>query len=112
MTDVTRALAFYERAFGWRRAPAELHEYFVFEVPEGCPFGVALVPGQSSGTRGGLTAYFSVTDPAAVCQAVIDAGGRKRLGPTVLPGYGTIYQVEDPDGNRWGLFATSAAARS
>lgn len=105
VSNMPRALSFYERAFGWRAAPAELHEYVVIDVPESCPYGIALVPRRGEPGRAGLTAYIRVEDPVAVCQAVVDAGGTKRFGPMQLPGYGTIFQVEDPDGNRWGLFA-------
>lgn len=105
VTDIPRALSFYERVFGWRAAPAELHEYVVIDVPKTCRFGIALVPRKGEAGRAGVTVYFEVADPGAVCQAALEAGGAKRFGPTKLPGYGSIFQIEDPDGNRWGLFA-------
>lgn len=110
--DVRRAAQFYEDAFGWRPVPAEMHEYVVLAVPDGCPFGIALVPGRSlEGRVGGAVLYFAVEDPEAVVERVMAAGGRKRLGPSKLFGYGVIHQVEDPDGTRWGLYAAIPAKK-
>jgi predicted enzyme related to lactoylglutathione lyase len=104
VTEVERALAFYRDAFGWERSAAEIHEYVVLEVPEGASFGVSLIP-QAAGVRGGgPTIYFAVDEPEEIAARAVAAGGRKRFGPTRFPGYGAIWQVEDPDGNRFGLF--------
>jgi len=105
VTDMPRALAFYEGAFGWRPVPAEIHEYVVLEVPPDCAFGLALVPGRlSSASAGGVVPYFATETPEQIVSLVEQHGGRRRLGPLSLAGYGTVYQVEDPDGNRLGLY--------
>lgn len=110
VSDMPRALAFYEAVFGWRAAPAELHEYVVLEVPDDCPFGLALVPRRSAGSSGEATLYFATNVPEEICKRAVAHGGTKRLGPMTLPGYGTIFQIEDPEGCRWGLFQRGAAA--
>jgi predicted enzyme related to lactoylglutathione lyase len=108
VSDQQRALAFYRAAFGWEAVPAEIHEFVVLAVPDDCPFGLALVPYVRSGgepvPRNGPVLYFATPDPEAVVARVEAAGGRRRFGPTKLAGYGTIFQIEDPDGNRFGLY--------
>ena len=115
VTDVERALAFYRQAFGWERSPAEIHEYIVLEVPADCPFGVSLVPqgimppsADEARGRGGPTLYFAVDDADGLVAKVVACGGRKRFGPLRFAGYGSIWQVEDPDGNRFGLYGGRA----
>lgn len=104
VTRIDRALAFYREAFGWERSPAEIHEYVVLEVPEGARFGLSLVPRQQMNSCSGPTMYFAVDDPESIVAQVIAAGGRCRFGPRQVAGYGTIWQVEDPDGNCFGLY--------
>ncbi len=116
--DLKAAATFYEEAFGWKVVPAELHEYVVLQVPDGCPFGIALTPRHSQSAAAGdareesrVVLYFAVEDPEAVVKAVEKAGGKKRFGPMPLMGYGSIYQVEDPEGTRFGLYLKKTMAR-
>ncbi len=111
--DLKAAATFYEEAFGWKVVPAELHEYVVLQVPDGCPFGIALTPRRPDGAAspGNVVLYFAVEDPEAVAKAVEKAGGRKCFGPMPLMGYGAIYQVEDPQGTRFGLYLKKTTAR-
>ncbi len=112
--DVKQALAFYEAAFGWKAAPAELHEYVVLEVPSHCAFGVSLVPNKSTvvaPSNNNLVLYFAVDEPEKVVARVEANGGKKCFGPMPLLGYGSIFQVEDPEGTRFGFYAKKALAR-
>ncbi len=103
--DATRARAFYAEAFGWLPVPAELHEYIVLSVPRDCGFGIALVPSaKAPAARHGPVVYFAVDDPAAVVAKAEAVGGKLRFGPSKMLGYGEIWQLEDPDGNRFGLY--------
>jgi predicted enzyme related to lactoylglutathione lyase len=113
VTDLKAAAQFYAEAFGWQVVPAELHEYVVLQVPDGCPFGIALTPKRADGgaSPGNVVLYFGVDDPEAVTRAVEKAGGKKRFGPMPLMGYGSIYQVEDPEGTRFGLYLKKTTAR-
>lgn len=116
VSDLKQALRFYECAFGWRAAPAELHEYVVLDVPDHCPFGISLVPGKaaassSASTHGNMVLYFAVDDPEKVVVNVVASGGKKRFGPVPLLGYGEIYQVEDPDGTRFGFYVKKGLSR-
>ncbi len=111
--DLKAAAKFYGDAFGWKVVPAELHEYVVLEVPDGCPFGIALTPKRPGGgvSPGNVVLYFAVDDPETVCRAVESAGGKRRLGPMPLMGYGAIYLVEDPEGTRFGLYLKKTTSR-
>lgn len=111
--DLKAAAKFYDEAFGWKVVPAELHEYVVLAVPHDCPFGIALTPKRAGGggSPGSVVLYFAVDDPDAVVRAVERAGGKKRFGPMPLMGYGAIYQVEDPEGTRFGLYLKKTTAR-
>lgn len=117
VADLKAAAKFYEDAFGWRVVPADLHEYVVLQVPDDCPFGIALTPRRhsqgSEATRweSRVVLYFGVDDPDAVVRAVEAAGGKKRFGPMPLMGYGAIYQVEDPEGTRFGLYLKKTTSR-
>lgn len=113
--DLKAAAKFYEEAFGWSVVPAELHEYVVLKVPDDSPFGIALTPKRTAPTSrwdaNNVILYFGVDDPEAVVERVTAAGGRKRFGPMPLMGYGTIYQVEDPEGTRFGLYLKKTIER-
>jgi predicted enzyme related to lactoylglutathione lyase len=117
VSDLKAAAQFYEQAFGWRVMPADLHEYVVLEVPDGCPYGISLTPRRqhqrSEATRweSSIVLYFAVDDPEEVVRRVERAGGKKRFGPMPLMGYGAIYQVEDLDGTRFGLYLKKTTAR-
>jgi uncharacterized protein len=110
-SDMQRALAFYEGAFGWNPVPAELHNYVVLDVPEHCPFGIAVVPGRlpNAGAGGGVM-YFGADDPEALLANIQSHGGHRVLGPTSLAGYGTIWQFDDTEGNRFGLYKSKPIA--
>jgi len=102
--DLSRAQDFYRDAFGWLAVPAELHRYVVLTVPDDCPFGVSLIPNATAAGGRSIMLYFSVDDPKGVTAAVVAAGGKASGNPTALAGYGLVYLVEDPDGNRFGLY--------
>ena len=106
VTDVHRAIEWYENVMGWIRVPAEIHQYIVLSVPEGSGFGIALVPGRKDAedASAGPVLYWECEDPQAVAQRAVHHGGTKRFGPHRMPGYGEIWQITDPDGNRIGLF--------
>ena len=104
-TRLETSRKFYEEVFGWKAAPAEIHNYLVLEVPETCPFGISIVP--SMGARlssGQIILYFQVNDAAKIAARAEQFGGSKKFGPTKLTAYGNIWQITDPDGHKFGLF--------
>ena len=105
--NLTKSITFYENVFGWKAVPAEIHEVTVLSVPEDCPFGISLVLGkkanQTNPSR--ITLYYKTNDPEKIIEKAKAHGGRLRFGPKELRGYGTIYQIEDPDAQSFGLFS-------
>lgn len=111
ISDLERSLAFYRQVFGWKPVPAEVHNYIILDVPEDCPVGITLIPGnESKEDSKRLVLYFAVDDPEEIISKVKDLGGRVILGPRKVQGYGTIYQFTDPNGQCFGLFKKSANA--
>lgn len=108
VSDMERSLEFYREVFGWKKVPAEMFEYAVLEVPPECTFGISLIPSLAFGaTNSRLVLYFSVSTEAAIKDIMARAkqwGGSAVFGPKRVPGRGMIYQVADPDGQRFGLY--------
>ncbi len=104
VSDIERSILFYDRVFGWKQVPAEMHEYIVLQVPDDCPYGISLIPTKKERAGDSIVLYFQTENPARIAEAVKDYGGRLRFGPKKLGAYGDIYQIEDPDGNRFGLY--------
>ena len=112
ITNRERSLAFYSGVFGWTPVPADIHEFIVLNVPEDCPWGISLVPvTRNEQVNSCLTTlYFAVAsvDQAQemVAEALSNCG--RLLSPSSdgrdVPGYGRMWVVTDPDGQRWGLF--------
>lgn len=118
VSDLSRAKGFYEAVFGWKAVPADLLEMVVLEVPLDCPFGIALVPrdssheplhpsASSSPPPGGLRAIFAVDDPTSIIDQCRSWEGCEVTGPRAHPGYGSVWNIKDPDGLTWGLFKKS-----
>lgn len=118
VSDAAKAVDFYEHVFGWPPVPVDIHGYIVLEVPKDCRFGISLAvsPQKSQtapselGTDGkdSKVLYFSVNEPESIVALAQKHGGSLLFGPRVLPSYGTIWQITDPDGNRWGIHQRKA----
>lgn len=107
--DLPKALAFYEHVFGWKAVPADIHGVTVLSVPANSPFGISLISRkESKPAHNNIVIYFAVESPAKIAEAAEKFGGKKRFGPKKIGGYGTIFQIEDPDGIRWGLFCQAS----
>lgn len=107
VSDIQKSLSFYEHVLGWHKVPALIHNYYVLEVPEDCPFGISLIPSKKTehGHCNSLTTlYFECLNPQEILAKVEVWGGRLCRDPGPLPGYGTIKIFQDPDGQRFGLF--------
>lgn len=104
-TQLERSRRFYEDVFGWKTVPAEIHNYLVLDVPRDCPWGVSIVPTLGPiKPSGQIVLYFAVDDAAKIAERAEQHGGSKKFGPTRMPAYGSIWQIADPDGHRFGLF--------
>lgn len=97
VTDLETAVVFYEAVFGWKQAPAEMHEYIVMHVPDDCPFGISLIPSTKERNGDSVVLYFQVENPQNIVENVVKNGGKLRFGPKKTGLYGEIFQVEDLD---------------
>lgn len=107
VTDVDKALVFYENVFGWKKAPAEISYYHVLQVEPESSFGLALVetpPGKIKSMASKIVLYLRVSTFEPYIEASQSFGGRVLRTDLKLPGFGTVAQIADPDDNRWGLF--------
>ena len=110
VTDITRARNFYETVFALKTLPAEMHRYYILEVPSDCPYGISLrltdqvVPSQS------VLLYFAVPTLEGIGARVELAQSGAIEGKRVIPGYGQAALVTDPDGHRFGLFSPAGQA--
>lgn len=100
-----KTVEFMQSVFGWTASPAELQEYIIIDVPEECPYGISVVAQSQSETRAQpIVLYFAVHEIEKVIDRAKKNGAQIRFGPKKLPGYGTIYQINAPDGLRFGIF--------
>ena len=105
--DLQKALRFYHSVFGWKEVPVEIHDAIVFEVPQNSSFGFRLLKDNSDQRQDAsskIDLYFLVKNPDDAISAALAHGGRCMEGEYRVPSYGTVRFIEDPDGNRLGLF--------
>ena len=101
VTDMGRARAFYEAAFGWEfndYGP----EYSGIRSPDGEGEVGGLGIGRTSGGGGVLVLLYSLDLDGSV-EAVTSAGGTITEGPYEFPG-GRRFFFADPDGNVLGVY--------
>ncbi len=105
VSDLSRAIAFYNQLFGWSLKPTEIDGYAMalFPATDGAGASGALakgdvyVPGKA-----GAIVYFRVGDIDAVLRRAEQAGA-KLLYPKKAVGPGTVAEIEDSEGNRLAL---------
>jgi uncharacterized protein len=107
VTDMPRAIAFYERVFGYdlERTMIEGYDMALFPFADGAPGatgalakGDVYVPAKS-----GPTLYFSVTDIDAVLKEVRTAGATILYEKKDVGAAGFVAEIEDSEGNRIAL---------
>lgn len=113
VTDLSRAVAFYGAVFGWEFETVSIdgNEMALFPADPSTSgasgalaCGASYVPG-----RQGARVYFRVADVGAALGRVERAGGRLIYPATVVPGYGTVGEFEDSEGNCVALHANPAS---
>ena len=105
VSDLPRALQFYESVLGWQANPAEIHEYALLSVPDHSQFGISLKQVSEFRSRGEhVLIYFRCRTLERILDRAVASGGSAVGWPRVVPGIGTAAVLADPDGNRIGLF--------
>lgn len=101
--------SFYGEMFGWRFADGPTGpSYRMVDTGEGIPGGVTSAAAGLPATHAIL--HVQVDDVAATCARVTELGGRVLVGPETMAETGLSYaNLEDPDGNHFGVFCPPAA---
>lgn len=107
-SDVAKSESFYSKVFNWSFDDGPIGPaYRIASAGEGIPGGVTT-------TQAGLPPTYAifviqVTDVAATCATVEEVGGKVVVGPETMDETGLVYaNVEDPDGNLFGIFTPPA----
>lgn len=110
-SDPARAEAFYGEIFGW-----DFEDSHMGSVYRMVHAGADGVPGGLTTAEGGLPGHYAifsvaVADVGATCRKVEELGGRVLVGPAEVPDSGGLVyaNVEDHDGNHFGVFCSPAA---
>ena len=93
--NMTRLVAFYERALGGT-VHYRYEEVYVAMTIGAAHLGIGLEP-DASGDQ--IALWFYVDDVDAAHRDVIDAGGISESEPEAMPWGERVAQVRDPDGN-------------
>lgn len=101
-TDLEPMQAFYEGLFGWRVQPDENGYGMVDTGADGGIPGGLFAPGPEAGTW--VTFYVDVPDVEAALVSATALGGTVVQSPTPIVGGATVAQIDDPQGQRIGLF--------
>ncbi|MEQ8370480.1 MAG: VOC family protein [Alphaproteobacteria bacterium] len=121
VTDVARAIAFYETVMGWRIRPwnGESDGYWLIETGEhgtaGIDGALMLRHGPAPVDGQPLTGFMctaEVADVDGVTAAAEKAGGRVALAKRPIPGVGWHACIHDSEGNILGLLQPDPAAAS
>ena len=96
-----RLAAFYEAVFGWTPSPGPFPGYLSL----GESSGAGLPGGFREEEKPEVVLYIEVANLEAALEAVVAAGGRILIPPTLVPGVTHFALFEDPCGNKTGLLA-------
>jgi uncharacterized protein len=109
--DKTRAMKFYEDAFGWKLTDMSEMSYVMAETT---PMGENRMPVEPGSINGGLfqrpkeaphtVIYVGVQSIDASLKKALAAGGKVVTPNTPIPGMGAYARVADPEGNIVGLY--------
>ena len=114
--DVDRAIAFYEKVFGWTIQKVEGMDYWLMKTGEGEPgidggLGKRTSPTNGEVPQFGYTCTVGVEDVHAAFAAALAAGGVEVHKPGPIPGVGYIAYVRDTEGNHLGLMQSDHSAQ-
>jgi len=106
--DTARAVAFYQRVFGWRieRTPMPV-EYWLCHTGEGPGIDGAITPRAGGGQTWNTIDVPSLDDFIAEVKA---AGGALVSGPHEIPGVGRHAYVKDTEGNVFSIMQEAPRA--
>lgn len=95
---------FYADLFGWEVQPLPRMEYIRFASPNGVTGGFVGLGGPVQHHVGEMLVYVASEDIDADLRKAEQLGGKVLLAKTEIPRTGWFAVLEDPAGNRLGLF--------
>lgn len=95
---------FYADLFGWQVQPLPTMAYTRFQAPDGVTGGFVELGGPEQRRVGELLVYVDSNDIDGDAQKAVELGGKVLIGKTEIPRTGWFALLEDPAGNRLGLF--------
>jgi uncharacterized protein len=95
---------FYADLFGWQVQSLQTLAYTRFQAPGGVTGGFVGLGGPLQHRTGELVVYVGSNDIASDVQKAIELGGKVVVPKTEIPQTGWFAILEDPAGNRLGLF--------
>ena len=114
--DPPRAIAFYQRVFGWKIEQWQDNPYWIVETGDAGPgINGGLLPRQGPAPApdnpvSASVLTMDVADLDATVQQVLDAGGEPALPKVPLPGMGWLAYCKDTEGNLFGLMQEDPSA--
>jgi uncharacterized protein len=109
--DAARSRAFYSEVFGWEiRVDEQIGYGLVTPDDARLPGGIGQA-GEGYPHPPGIVTYLAVDDVAAALERAARLGANVAVPPWELPGYGRMAVIEDPDGNRVGLWERRGGAQ-
>ncbi len=109
VSDLERAIAFYQRVFGWEFERTVIDGHAMALFPETSGEGTitgALAHGESYvPSQDGARVYFAVADIDAVLAHVRELGGEILYPKTAVGEWGFVAEFADSEGNRIALSA-------
>jgi predicted enzyme related to lactoylglutathione lyase len=95
---------FYADLFGWQVHPLPTMAYTRFQAPDGVTGGFVELGGPEQHRTGELLVYVDSDDIDGDVRKAIELGAKVVMPKTEIPRTGWFALLEDPAGNRFGLF--------
>ncbi len=99
-----RLSSFYSQLFGWEVHPLPEMRYIRFQSPNGVTGGFVELGGRLDHQKRELLVYIGSDDIDADLATAERLGGKVLVPRTEIPNTGAFAIIEDPAGNRIGLF--------
>jgi predicted enzyme related to lactoylglutathione lyase len=99
-TDVGKAVAFYQKLFGWSTEEMAMEgmSYTVVKIGGEGVGGIMATPSEAKGMPPTWGVYVTVDDVDATVKMTGELGGKVLLPPRDIPGVGRFSVIQDPQG--------------
>jgi len=101
VTNIEKAVNFYKGMFNWKFEKST-DDYMMFEMPNGESGGITEVEKVNPGNSPAF--YIHADHIENYLEKAPSLGGSVTTGKTELPGMGFYAFLDDPDGNKIGLY--------